>query len=93
MYVHHQQQLVCLPVVDGTGGDYEKTPNITSIYDDLKVQAVINNINGKTSLGAPNAPVPAIMGMNFQVGGVVPFVLFVSAMYLETTLPQTMQRQ
>jgi arylsulfatase A-like enzyme len=35
-------------------------------YDDTKVQAVINEINGKTSDGARRARVPAILGMNFQ---------------------------
>lgn len=35
-------------------------------YDQLKVNAVVNWINGKTHLGASPAPVPAIFGMNFQ---------------------------
>ena len=35
-------------------------------YDQLKVNAVVNWINGKTHLGGSNAPVPAIFGMNFQ---------------------------
>ena len=35
-------------------------------YDQLKVNAVLNQINGKTHLGGSNAPVPVIFGMNFQ---------------------------
>jgi len=35
-------------------------------YDDLKVNAIINEINGKNSLATKSAPVPAIFGMNFQ---------------------------
>jgi DNA-binding response OmpR family regulator len=35
-------------------------------YDDVKVHAVINEIDGKTSDGSKAAPVPAILGMNFQ---------------------------
>jgi hypothetical protein len=53
-----------------------KFPNLTDdwtvgfdaikCYDQLKVNAVVNWINGKTHLGTGNAPVPAIFGMNFQ---------------------------
>jgi hypothetical protein len=35
-------------------------------YDQLKVNAIKNEINGKTHLGNANAPVPVIFGMNFQ---------------------------
>jgi arylsulfatase A-like enzyme len=35
-------------------------------YDDTKVQAVINWIDGKLSDGSGAAPVPTIFGMNFQ---------------------------
>ncbi len=35
-------------------------------YDQLKVNAILNEINGKTHLGNNQAPVPAIFGMNFQ---------------------------
>jgi hypothetical protein len=38
----------------------------TDAYDQLKVQAVLNEIDGKTSDGKRSAPVPAIFGMNFQ---------------------------
>ena len=35
-------------------------------YDQLKVNAVLNWIHGKTHLGGSKAPVPVIFGMNFQ---------------------------
>jgi hypothetical protein len=35
-------------------------------YDTLKVNATINQVNGKTHDGAASAPVPAIFGFNFQ---------------------------
>ena len=35
-------------------------------YDSLKVNAILNEIDGKTHLGNANAPVPNIFGMNFQ---------------------------
>ena len=36
-------------------------------YDQLKVNAILNEINGKTHSGSSNAPQPVILGMNFQV--------------------------
>lgn len=36
-------------------------------YDSLKVQAIINEINGMTHNGARRAPTPTLFGMNFQV--------------------------
>ncbi|HEV3305952.1 MAG TPA: alkaline phosphatase family protein [Candidatus Sulfotelmatobacter sp.] len=35
-------------------------------YDTLKVNAIVNEINGKTHNGSGSAPVPEIFGMNFQ---------------------------
>ena len=35
-------------------------------YDTLKVNAILNEIDGKTHLGDAKAPVPNIFGMNFQ---------------------------
>jgi len=35
-------------------------------YDQFKVQAVLNWINGRTHDGSASAPVPALFGMNFQ---------------------------
>jgi type I phosphodiesterase/nucleotide pyrophosphatase len=36
-------------------------------YDTLKVNAVLNEINGKTHNGKTSAPRPSLLGMNFQV--------------------------
>jgi hypothetical protein len=36
-------------------------------YDTLKVNAVLNEINGKTHNGSHSAPTPELLGMNFQV--------------------------
>lgn len=38
----------------------------TKAYDDLKVNAILNEINGRNSLGTKKAPVPNIFEMNFQ---------------------------
>src|SRR5215469_12918294 len=38
----------------------------TQAYDDLKVQAILNEIAGKDHTGTKQEPVPAIFGMNFQ---------------------------
>jgi len=51
-------------------------------YDDVKVNAVINEINGLTSDGSQGAPVPAILGLNFQavsVGEKLPIGGYVDA--------------
>lgn len=59
----------------GTGVADLYTPEIASIpvtvsatepYDDLKVQAILNEIAGKDHTGTKTEPVPAIFGMNFQ---------------------------
>lgn len=39
---------------------------LTERYDDLKVQAILNEIHGKNSLGNLTEPVPALFAMNFQ---------------------------
>jgi hypothetical protein len=36
-------------------------------YDTLKVNAILNEINGKTHSGSASAPTPTLFGMNFQV--------------------------
>jgi len=46
--------------------DYTNCEPSVMAYDDVKVQAVINEIDGKTSDGSKSAPVPTILGMNFQ---------------------------
>ncbi len=35
-------------------------------YDSLKVNAILNEINGKTHNGSARAPIPMLFGMNFQ---------------------------
>ncbi len=56
----------CSSIIDPTGGDWTTSFVEIRCYDQLKVNAVLNWINGKTHLGGANAPVPAIFGMNFQ---------------------------
>jgi hypothetical protein len=48
------------------GGDWTTDFQAIQCYDQLKVNAVVNWIKGKTHLGGSSAPVPAIFGMNFQ---------------------------
>jgi hypothetical protein len=48
------------------GDDWTTGFDSIKCYDQLKVNAVVNWINGKTHLGGGKAPVPAIFGMNFQ---------------------------
>lgn len=47
-------------------GDYTTCAPAVMAYDDVKVQAIINEIDGRTSDGSRAAPVPTILGMNFQ---------------------------
>ncbi|HXX16669.1 MAG TPA: alkaline phosphatase family protein [Candidatus Eremiobacteraceae bacterium] len=73
---------VGLPKVSAQGVSCDPLPDQTTVspsnswtdsfqniqcYDQLKVNAVLNWINGKTHNGSSGAPVPAIFGMNFQV--------------------------
>jgi arylsulfatase A-like enzyme len=46
--------------------DYTTCEPAVMAYDDIKVQAVVNEIMGKSSDGTKSAPVPNILGMNFQ---------------------------
>jgi hypothetical protein len=59
--------LVCSPIPDPsqTGAYTDSFKNI-QCYDTLKVNAVLNEIDGKTHNGKASAPVPDILGMNFQ---------------------------
>jgi len=52
------------PEIDADGASKSLTKTIA--YDDLKVQAVINWIDGKDHTGTQTARVPGIFGMNFQ---------------------------
>jgi Type I phosphodiesterase / nucleotide pyrophosphatase len=48
------------------GDDWTTDFDAIKCNDQLKVNAVLNQIHGKTHLGASRAPVPTIFGMNFQ---------------------------
>ncbi len=52
--------------VNQNGGDWTTDFDNIKCYDQLKVNAVVNWINGRTHLGGGSAPVPTIFGMNFQ---------------------------
>ncbi len=53
-----------LPV--GKVSDYTTCIPAVEAYDDVKVQAIINQIDGKKSDGSAGSGVPEIFGMNFQ---------------------------
>ena len=48
------------------GNDWTVDFDAIKCYDQLKVNAVVHEINGKNHLGTSTAPVPVILGMNFQ---------------------------
>jgi hypothetical protein len=56
-----------LPNPDGTG-PYFITDSVgnTEAYDQIKVDAILNEIDGRNSANTLAAPEPAIFGMNFQ---------------------------
>ena len=57
------------PEIDSLGstGHYAKDdPVVVKANDDLKVQAMLNVISGKTLQGKPGKGVPAVFAMNFQ---------------------------
>jgi Type I phosphodiesterase / nucleotide pyrophosphatase len=58
--------LDCSNISNNTSGDWTTDFDSIKCYDQLKVNAVVNWINGKTHLGGSRAPVPVIFGMNFQ---------------------------
>lgn len=51
---------------DNNGGAWTDSFQNIRCYDQLKVNAILNEIEGKTHLGDHQAPVPNIFGMNFQ---------------------------
>lgn len=51
---------------DNNGGAWTDSFQNIRCYDQLKVDAILNEIDGKTHLGDRRAPVPNIFGMNFQ---------------------------
>jgi Type I phosphodiesterase / nucleotide pyrophosphatase len=50
----------------GKTGDWTKSALNITCYDEIKVNAIINQIDGFTHDRSQAAPVPAIFGMNFQ---------------------------
>ncbi len=42
------------------------SPTITAAFDQLRVNSILNEINGLNSAGTAPAPLPALFGMNFQ---------------------------
>ena len=60
----------CSPLPDQTAvsssDDYTKSFQNIQCYDTLKVNAILNQIAGKTHDGSARAPTPALFGMNFQ---------------------------
>lgn len=62
--------MTCSPLPDQNaflaGDDYTGSFQNIQCYDSLKVQAILNEIDGRTHDGSAKAPVPNILGMNFQ---------------------------
>jgi hypothetical protein len=58
--------LSCVSIPDPNGGAWVDSFQNIQCYDQLKVNAVLNWIAGRTHLGSSRAPVPSIFGMNFQ---------------------------
>jgi hypothetical protein len=58
--------LSCAAIPDNNGGAWTDSFQNIKCYDQLKVNAILNEIDGKTHLGPGKAPVPNIFGMNFQ---------------------------
>jgi hypothetical protein len=56
----------CSHISQNTNSDWTTDFDSIKCYDQLKVNAVVNWINGKSHLGTSNQPVPVIFGMNFQ---------------------------
>jgi hypothetical protein len=60
----------CNPLPDpaSSGSGFAWTDSFGNIrcYDTLKVQAILNQIDGKDHTGTLNRPVPNVFGMNFQ---------------------------
>jgi Type I phosphodiesterase / nucleotide pyrophosphatase len=56
----------CSSIPHAAGDDWATGFDSIKCYDQLKVNAIVNEINGKTHLGNASAPVPVILGMNYQ---------------------------
>jgi hypothetical protein len=51
----------------GAGADWTASNQDTQFYDEIKVDSIINEINGLDHSGTTRVGVPGIFGMNFQV--------------------------
>ncbi|HXJ42072.1 MAG TPA: alkaline phosphatase family protein [Bryobacteraceae bacterium] len=58
--------LDCSSIPDNNGGDWTTSFRNIRCYDQLKVNAVLNEIDGKNHLGTAKTQVPNIFGLNFQ---------------------------
>src|SRR5215468_1637785 len=54
------------PEINNSSQNITGSISATEAYDDIKVQAILNEIDGKDSTGTKVVPVPVIFGMNFQ---------------------------
>jgi len=52
--------------IAGSSNDWTKDNALTQRYDSYKVQAVLNEINGRDHSGTTRVGTPAVFGMNFQ---------------------------
>jgi type I phosphodiesterase/nucleotide pyrophosphatase len=79
--------LSCNPLPDQVsvkaGDDYTGSFQNIQCYDSIKVQAILNQIDGKTHDGTVQAQVPEIFGMNFQAVSVGQKLIYTDA----TSLP------
>lgn len=71
--------------VHGSGVAYQAITATTKTYDDIKVKAIINQIDGKDSSGANVVGVPKIMGMNFQAVSVAQKTASAGGGYVDAT--------
>ena len=55
-----------IPVAGNKTDDNTTSFSATRTYDEIKVQAVLRQIDGRDSTGSRAAPVPNVFGMNFQ---------------------------
>jgi hypothetical protein len=58
--------MACSPIADNNNADWTSSFQNVQCYDQLKVNAILNQIDGKWHDGSRSAPVPTIFGMNFQ---------------------------
>jgi hypothetical protein len=77
----------CSPLPDqaavAAGDDYTGSFQNIQCYDSLKVQGIVNEIDGKTHNGSASAKVPNVFGMNFQAVSIGQKLIYQEA----TTVP------